>query len=90
VGINVGVAALVGLGFADAPPMVSQTVWLLLRAGAVGTVVLAVVAAAELSRARRSGAPSGRAVAVAGAAAGVATAAALGLAAYWELFAPRW
>jgi hypothetical protein len=90
VGLNVGVAALVGLGFADAPPIVSQAVWLLLRAGAVGAVLLAVVATADLLRARGSGAPSGGAVAVAGAAAGVATAAALGLAAYWELFAPRW
>ncbi len=90
VGINVGVGTLVGLGFLDAPPVASQAVWLLLRAGAAGTVGVAVVAAAAVLQARRSGRRPGRAGTVGLTGAGIATAAALGLAAYWELFAPRW
>lgn len=90
VGINLGVGAFVGLGFVDAPPAVSHGVWLLLRLGAVGTVAATVSAAGAVLDARRAGWRPGRAGAVALAGAGVATAAALGLGAYWELFGPRW
>lgn len=90
VGLNVAVAAFVGLGFADAPPVASHTVWLVLRAGAVGTVVLAVVAVGEVLGARGARRWPGRTATAGVAGAGVAAAAVLGLAAYWELFAPRW
>jgi hypothetical protein len=90
VGINLGVGAFVWLGFVDAPPAVSHGVWLLLRAGAVGMVAATVWAAGAVLDARREGWRPSRAGAVALAGAGVASAAALGLGAYWDLFAPRW
>ncbi|MGC4897176.1 alpha/beta hydrolase family protein [Micromonospora sp. DT31] len=90
VGINAGVGTFVGLGFVDAPPAVSHGMWLLVRGSAVGAVLAAVAAADAVVGARRSGWRPGPSGVVALAGGGVAATAALGLAAYWELFAPRW